>query len=115
MTDTSIFYNGHSDGYLVIVPDFEISRKNQNILEFLGVDDIQYFDTYKEFKQEQNANRNANLQDSYLQEINEAYYILKGFDKLCDILRDEVIYILNNYTIEEHEETYTKTVKEIII
>lgn len=110
ITKTEIFYNGRSGGYIVTTP----KDSNKNILEWLGVEDIIYFDNYKEFKKEQNE-YTGSYNYSYKNEIEEAYYYIKAFDKLCDILRSELIYILDNYKIEEEEQTLIKTVKTIVI
>ena len=110
LTETEIFFNGRSAGYIVIIPKCE---RNIHLLEFYHIDDILYFNTYKEFKEEQR--QYSNYDQSYKYDIERVYYILKAFDKFCDILRSELIYLLENYKIEEHEETYTRTVKEIII
>lgn len=113
LTKTKIFFNGRSGGYLVLVPDFEITKRNQHIFEWFGVEDIIYFDNYKEFKTEQNKHNYKNY--SFKKEIEETYYCIKAFDKFCDVLRAELIYILDNSEIDEHEETYTKTIKTIVI
>ena len=114
LTKTDIFFNGRSGGYIVIVPKFDNAKSWEHLLKYYGVEDVFYFDTYKDFKEEQN-HYTGSCNYSYKREIEEAYYIVKAFDKLCDILRDSLIYTLDNAEIEEHEETYTKTVKEIII
>lgn len=121
ITKTKIYSNGRSGGYLIIVPDFEITQRNEHIFEYLGVEDIKYYNNYKEFKKWQNEYSGgcyyqyfpANY--SRKQEIENAYFLVKAFDKLCDILRDELIYILNNAEIEEKEETFIKKIKNIII
>ena len=95
------------------MPDFDIVHKNEHIFEWLGVGDIKYFDNYKDFKQEQNSYNTQNY--SYKPEIEKAYYYIKAFDKLCDILRSELIYILDNFKIEEEEKTEVKTYKTIVL
>ena len=115
LTNTQVYFNGRSGGYMVIVPDFNICKRNEHLLNYYNLENIKYCDNYKEFKIEQSINSYFSYKDSYKGDIDNVYYILKAFDKLCDILRNELIYILDNYTIEEHEETYTKAVKEIII
>lgn len=110
LTDTEIFFNGRSGGYIVIIPK---SERNEHLLNYYGLENVLYCDNYKEFKEKQN--KYYYYEQSFKYDINNVYYILKAFDRFCDVLRSELIYILNNYTIEEHEETYTKTVKEIII
>ena len=114
LTKTDISFNGRSGGYIVIVPKFDNAKSWEHLLKYYGVEDVLYFDTYKDFKEEQN-HYTGSCNYSYKREIEEAYYIVKAFDKLCDILRDSLIYTLDNAEIEEHEETYTKTVKEIVI
>ena len=54
LTNTEIFFNGRSSGYIVIIPKFETTKRWQHIFEWLGVEDITYFNNYREFKQEQN-------------------------------------------------------------
>lgn len=41
------------------------------------------------------------------------YYFVKCFDKVCDILRSDLIYILNNYKIETETITETREIKTI--
>ena len=116
LTNTQVYFNGRSGGYMIIVPDFEIAKRNEHIFDYLNISDIQYFDSYKEFKKEQNYYlQSYNMKASWKNEIENAYFLIKSFDKLCDILRAELIYILDNFKIEEHEETYTKTIKEIVL
>lgn len=121
LTETEIFYNGRSDGYLVIVPKFDNVKRWEHIFDWLNVSNIQYFDTYKEYKQEQNKyNGGCYYQElptnySRKEEIEQAYYLIKAFDKLCDILRSNLIYILNNAEIKEEIETIEQTVKYITI
>ena len=112
LTDTEIFFNGRSGGYIVIIPK---SDRNEHLLKYYNIEDILYCSSYIEFKNEEAACYGFNYTFSYKKDIEQVYYILKAFDKLCDVLRSELVYILNNYTVEEHEETYTKTVKEIIL
>lgn len=119
LTETEVFYNGRSDGYIVIVPKFDNVKRWEHIFDWLNVSDIQYFDTYKEYKQEQNKyNGGCYYQElsanySRKEEIEKAYYLIKAFDKLCDMLRAELIYILDNAKIKEETETIEQTVKYI--
>lgn len=112
LTNTQVYFNGRSGGYMVVVPDFEIARKNEHIFKWMGVEDILYYDTYKEFKKEQNE-YTGSYNYSYKEEIEEAYYLIKAFDKLCDVLRAELIYILDNATIKEEKEMVEQTRKYI--
>lgn len=81
LTGTDVFFNGRSGGYLVVVPSFENTHRNEHLFDYLGLSDIKYYDTYKDFKAE-------NYNNSYKNEIENAYYIVKAFDKLCDNLRE---------------------------
>lgn len=112
LTNTQVYFNGRSGGYMVIVPDFEIAKRNEHIFEWMGVEDILYFDNYKKFKKEQNE-YTENYNYSYKEEIEEAYYLVKAFDKLCDVVRAELIYILNNATIKEEKEIIKQTKKYV--
>lgn len=112
LTNTQVYFNGRSGGYMVIVPDFETTRRNEHIFEWMGVKDILYYDTYKEYKKEQNEYA-GNYNCSYKEEVEQAYYLVKAFDKLCDILRAELIYILNNATIKEEKEMIEQTRKYV--
>lgn len=112
LTNTQIYFNGRSGGYMVIIPDFEITKRNEHIFKWMGVEDILYFNNYKEFKKEQNE-YTGSYNYSYKEEIEEAYYLIKAFDKLCDMLRADLIYILNNAEIKEKTETIEQTVKYI--
>lgn len=114
ITKTEIFFNGRSGGYIVITPDFKEVQRNEHIFEWLGVEEISYCNNYKEFKEEKNQ-YTGSYNYSYKEEIEEAYLYIKAFDKLCDILRSELIYILDNYKIEEEEKVITKTVKTIVL
>lgn len=112
LTNTQIYFNGRSGGYMVIVPDFEITKRNEHIFEWLGVEDILYFDNYKEFKKEK-SEYTGSYSYSYKEEIEESYYLIKAFDKLCDVVRAELIYILDNATIKEEKEIIEQTRKHI--
>ena len=102
MTNTEIYFNGRSGGYLIIKPIFELYKRHCNILDIFSLDNIEYYNTFKEYKKE-----NCISND----ELELAYYTIKAFDKLCDVLRQELIYILDNTKIEEQEKTYTRKIK----
>lgn len=103
-TSYVVGFNGRSGGYMVLYNKSD----NNNVLE----ENVEYSKNYTEYyeicKEEGVCRRDIN------NSINEMYYLLKAFDKLCDICRGELIYILDNAKIEEHEETYTKLVKSIV-
>lgn len=112
LTETEVFYNGRSDGYIVIVPKFDNVKRWEHIFKWMGIEDILYFDNYKEFKKEQNE-YTGSYNYNYKEEIEEAYYLIKAFDKLCDMLRAELIYILDNAKLKEETETIEQTIKYI--
>lgn len=112
LTNTQVYFNGRSGGYMVIVPDFETTKRNEHVFKWMGVEDILYFDNYKEFKKEQNE-YTGSYNYSYKEEIEQTYYLIKAFDKLCDVLRAELIYILNNATIKEEKEMIEQTRKYV--
>lgn len=104
ITNTNIFFNGRSNGYLVIVPKFDQYNKRMNILDLFFDDNIYDYETLREFKKDSldvsygktNADINENLE--------QCYYLLKSFDLLCDLLREELIYILEKAEIKEEKE-----------
>lgn len=104
ITDTEVFFNGRSCGYLVLVPKFEKYKKHMNILDLFFDDNIYEYETLREFKKDSldvsygktNADINENLE--------QCYYLLKSFDLLCDLLREELIYILEKAEIKEEKE-----------
>lgn len=49
------------------------------------------------------------------EDIEEMYYLLKAFDKFCDVLREEFIYVIENANFTEEEIVETKTVKNVIV
>jgi hypothetical protein len=101
-TNTNIFFNGRSNGYLVIIPDFKTNNRWQNILDLFFGDNIYDYKNYMEFRKNSIDIEYMNYDYNYLKEkIEQCYYLIKAFDKLCDVLRDELIYILDNATIKE--------------
>lgn len=100
ITNTNIFFNGRSNGYLVIVPKFDQYNKRMNILDLFFDDNIYDYETLREFKKDSldvsygktNADINENLE--------QCYYLLKSFD----LLREELIYILEKAEIKEEKE-----------
>lgn len=111
--DFNIFYNGRNGGYLVIVPDFKLYNKNMNILDLFFSDNIYEYNTFKEYKKESLDSSYGYDNTDFNDKLEECYFLLKAFDKLCDILRADLIYILNNAKIEEEkilEEHIEKTI-----
>ena len=104
--DIDIFFNGRSNGYLVIIPNFYKFRKWTHLYDLYNLSNIDYYDTYLEYKKEENIS---------CIDIENAYYTVKAFDKLCDVLRRNLIEIIEDAKIDEMEETTTKKVKYIKI
>ena len=100
---TKIFFNGRSSGYLVMTSN---GSPRTNILEMYELDELQYYDTLKEFKNDHSITS---------KDISECYLLLKAFDKLCDVLRNELKYIVENAKIEQEIVTIQKVVKSIVI
>lgn len=113
ITNTNIFFNGRSNGYLVIVPKFDQYNKRMNILDLFFDDNIYYYDTLKEFKKESLDTAYGKDNEDINNNLEECYYLLKSFDLLCDLLREELIYMLNNAKIKEKTEVIEKNVKYI--
>lgn len=113
ITNTNIFFNGRSNGYLVIVPKFDQYNKRMNILDLFFDDNIYEYDTLKEFKKESLDTAYGKDNEDINNNLEECYYLLKSFDLLCDLLREELIYMLNNAKIKEKTEVIEKNVKYI--
>lgn len=113
ITNTNIFFNGRSNGYLVIVPKFDQYNKRMNILDLFFDDNIYDYDTLKEFKKESLDTDYGKDNEDINNNLEECYYLLKSFDLLCDLLREELIYMLNNAKIKEKTEVIEKNVKYI--
>lgn len=108
ITNTNIFFNGRSNGYLVIVPKFDQYNKRMNILDLFFDDNIYDYDTLKEFKKESLDTAYGKDNEDINNNLEECYYLLKSFDLLCDLLREELIYMLNNAKIKEKTEVIEK-------
>lgn len=104
ITNTNIFFNGRSNGYLVIVPKFDQYNKRMNILDLFFDDNIYDYDTLKEFKKESLDTAYGKDNEDINNNLEECYYLLKSFDLLCDLLREELIYILEKAEIKEEKE-----------
>lgn len=113
ITNTNIFFNGRSNGYLVIVPKFDQYNKRMHILDLFFDDNIYDYDTLKEFKKESLDTAYGKDNEDINNNLEECYYLLKSFDLLCDLLREELIYMLNNAKIKEKTEVIEKNVKYI--
>lgn len=110
----NIFYNGRNGGYLVIVPDFKLYNKNMNILDLFFGDNIYEYDTFKEYKKESIDNSYGYDNTDFNDKLEECYFVLKAFDKLCDVLRADLINILNTAEIEEETILEERTYKRIV-
>lgn len=116
LTNMEVCFNGRCGGYLIISPKFETYSKTTSIMDMFFSDDIYQFKDYAEFKKD-------SLDIEYLEndmkmldeKIEDCYYLIKAFDKLCDILRTELIYLLDNAKIEEEIETIEITNKYITL
>lgn len=115
LTNMDIFFNGRNGGYLVIVPKFKHYKKNMNLLDLFFDDNIYDYETLKEFKKESLDTSYGYTNEDINKNLEECYYLLKSFDLLCDLLREELIYILNNAEIKEEKKMVEKIEKYIEI
>lgn len=104
ITDTEVFFNGRSCGYLVLVPKFEKYKKHMNILDLFFNDNIYEYETLKEFKKDSLDVSYGKTNTDINENLEQCYYLLKSFDLLCDLLREELIYILEKAEIKEEKE-----------
>lgn len=98
-----IGFNGRSGGYLVLY------NKTNNSCAVN--DDYWNWDSYKDFLQSFIDSgytfREAQKQAKY--QVESDFEIVKNFDKLCDDLRRELIYMIDNAEISKEEYQITKT------
>lgn len=47
--------------------------------------------------------------------IERDFEVVRKFDQLCDNMRENLIYMADNYEIEEETYTVTKTVKRLVV
>lgn len=94
-------FNGQSGGYLVLYND----NNNTNVLDIY----ITNSDDYEDFKAMLKED-NYTLKD-YHDKLVEQVELVQDFDRLCDTLRNECLYMLDNCKIKERDVTYTKTEK----
>lgn len=91
--------NGRMGGYLVLY-------NKQNNGSVLSTEDYYYYETYQDFY-------NDYIEKCYEEQIenmiNYDFDMIKEFDMLCDDIRDELIFMIDNATIDEEEYTITKT------
>lgn len=113
ITGTQIFFNGSNGGHLVMIPKFDEYRKWKNILDLFFDDNIYCYETLKEFKKDSTDTAYGYTKEDINNKLEQCYYLLKSFDLLCDLLREELIYILDNAKIKEKKET-TETINKYI-
>lgn len=113
LTGTDVFFNGRQGGYLVITPDFDQYKQRINVLDLFFDDSIYYYDTFKEFKKESLDSDYGKSNKDINYNLEKCYYLLKSFDLLCDLLREDLIYILDNAKIKEDVEIIEKNIKYI--
>lgn len=90
----SVGFNGRSGGYLVLY------NKNNycNIIT-----NIEKYDSYEDWKRD--IKENGELVSDYTSLLKEYTELIQNFDRLCDNMREYLIYICKNAIIEEEEET----------
>lgn len=95
----SVGFNGRSGGYLVLYNE----DNNRNILDnfILGND------TYNEFKEDVRNEYNYGSLKNYKDKLIQQVEIVQSFDKLCDDIRNQCQYMLDNCTIKEEQVEYT--------
>ena len=113
LTDTDIFFNESQGGHLIIIPDFNQYKQRMDVLDLFFDDNIYYYDTFKEFKKESLDTDYGKSNKDINNDLEECYYLLKSFDLLCDVLREELIYILDNAKIKEKTKTIQQAYKYI--
>ena len=98
------YFNGRSGGYLVLTQ----KKHNGNIIDDEHIENDSYDALIKYFV-EYNGWSFRDAQAEAKRRINQDFEIVKEFDELCDELLHNLIYILDNCTIEEEKEEYPAT------
>lgn len=101
-------FNGRSDGYLVLYS----KDNNKSIINY----DIDNADTYKELVDDFQRRYGWTYRDAQAeakQEIEDLFDIIVAFDDLCDNMRNELVYILDNAEIIEEKYTKVETYKTL--
>ena len=101
-------FNGRSSGYLVLYAE---DKHKPNCLcgEYFD------YDSYKDWLAAYAEGwdyRAAQADLRYM--IERDFEIVKKFDQLCDNMRENLIYMAENYEVEEETYTVTKTVKRLV-
>ena len=109
ITETKIFFNGRSSGYIILC------NENSNKHIFGDYEDFFDCENYLQFRKNTNYYEYRNENNTKKYEIDLLYYLVKCFDKLCDILRSDLIYTVDNYEIEAETITETKEIKTIVL
>lgn len=97
----NVGFNGRSGGYLVLYSIYN----NGGFLDaniYLSLD-------YEEFKKR--TKEDGYTMKDYHDILVKQVEIVQDFDRLCDTLRNNCLYMLDNCKIKEHDVTYTKTEK----
>lgn len=94
-----VYFNGRSGGYLVLIPKFNYFKKWTHVYDIYNLSNIEDYESYLEYKKDENISSI---------DIENAYYTIKAFDKLCDVLRSNLINIIEDAKFDEYEETITQ-------
>lgn len=88
-------FNGRSAGYLVLYNE----DNNRNVLDNF----VSQNETYEEFKEDVQNKYNYGSLKNYKNELLQQVEIVQCFDKLCDDIRNQCQYMLDDFKIKEEE------------
>ena len=97
-----VYFNGRSDGYLVLYND----NNNSSVLNEYIEDASSYEEALNNYKSDYNTTtKEARANIDYC--INNDFDIVQAFDRFCDDVLNELIKILDSAAVEEEEEKIT--------
>ena len=96
--NVEVYFNGRSGGYLILKD--KTDREVYNFSDFLEHDYEDYLECVKYC-----VKGSYNTQKELTEELRQQVELVQDFDKLCDDLRDELQYMIDNCTIKEEEYT----------
>lgn len=98
-SDFTAFFDGRTNGYLILGREYIVNE------------DIYSYDSYLEAKSELDKDGGKDYTKS---NVNDDFNLVQSFDRLCDDIRDLLIYYCDNYELGEEKYTIERTRKILI-
>jgi len=104
----SVYFNGRSSGYLVLYG----GKTNCSAIR----SDYWDYETYEDWFKDYSEGYDEVAAERDLKHfIEKDFDVVRSFDRLCDAMRENLIYMADNAEIEEKEYTVVKTVKRLVL